>query len=72
MKSIVQILYIISKVFVHKEFTLGVKLFVIGFAIGESLVPNSEEKDCSIVERLESNLKTFISCGDVASLIKKL
>lgn len=73
MKTIFQVLYIISKIFDdNKKLTLWVKLLVVGFVFGESFVPNREEKDCSIVERLENSLKDFIDVGDVVSLIKKL
>ena len=73
MKSIFQILYIVSKIFTdNKKLTLWVKLLVVGFVFGESLVPTREEKDCSIVERLENSLRDFTDVGDVVSLIKKL
>lgn len=74
MKTVFQLVYIISKIFSNdnKKLALGVKLLVIGFVFGESLVPNREEKNCSIVERLENSLKDFIDVGDVVSLIKKL
>ena len=73
MKAIFQIAYILSKIFDGNEkFTLGAKLLIVGFVIGETLVPSREEKDCSLVERLENNLKDFLDVGDVVSLIKKL
>lgn len=73
MKTVFQLVYIISKIFSdNKKLALWVKLLVIGFVFGESLVPNREEKDYSIVERLENSLKDFIDVGDVVSLIKKL
>ena len=73
MKTVFQLAYIISKIFSdNKKLALWVKLLVVGFVFGESIVPNREEKDCPIVERLENNLKDFIDVGDVVSLIKKL
>lgn len=73
MKTVFQLVYIISRLFDdNKKLALWVKLLVIGFVFGESLVPNREEKAYSIVERLENSLKDFIDVGDVVSLIKKL
>ena len=72
MKAIFQLAYILSKVVDNEKLTLGVKLLIVGFVIGEVFVPSHEEKGYSLIERLEKNLKDFVGAEDVVSLIKRL